>query len=324
MAELLALIGAILALMIAFAGILGTWWFAHPAGVERARLRVDRTPWRCFWVGCLAAAVALPLIATLFALPLVMTRILGCFALLTLLAFAGLGASGLAARTGRRFASQSDDSMSSTRLSVRRSLIAELALGLWLGGMGTVIVLPPAIVLLDLPLELAWPAAWALFFAGLVVLGAASLLARKNAQSLQPADRAFARGATALVLASGIPVIGWFALFPAAFLTSLGAAVFALLRWMPAEGALKPSRTKGAVISSVVVLWLLPLILISGSAMAFFARGGVAIELAASLPFVGWLTISLLWVVAIVGGTILALSRWGTWWKQPLPSGGPE
>jgi hypothetical protein len=190
--------------------------------------------------------------------------------------------------------------------------------------MATVIILPPAIILLNLPLKLAWPAAWALFFAGLVVLGVASSLARRNGQSPQPADHAFVRGATALVLASGFPVIGWFLLFPAAFLTSLGAAIFALLRWMPAEGAREPSRTRGAVVSSVVVLWLLPLIIVSGSAVAFFARGGVAIELAASFPFVGWLIISLLWVLAVVGGTILALSRWGRWWKQPLPSGGQE
>ncbi len=321
MAELLAILGVVLALEIAFTGILGTWWFVHPAGVERARLRVDRTPWRCFWLGCLAAVVALPLIATMFALPLVLTRIIGCFALLALLAFASLGATGLAARTSRRLTSQPDDGISSARLSVRRSLIAELALGLWLGGMATVIILPPAIVLLDLPLKLAWPAAWALFFAGLVVLGVASLLARK---SLQPADRAFVRGATALVLASGFPVIGWFVLFPVAFLTSLGAAVFALLRWMPAEKARETSRTRGAVVSSVVVLWLLPLIAISGSAVAFFARGGVAMELASGFPPVGWLIAALIWIVTVVGGTVIALSRWGHWWKQPQSSGGRE
>jgi hypothetical protein len=190
--------------------------------------------------------------------------------------------------------------------------------------VATVIILPPAIVLLDLPLKLAWPAAWALFFAGLVVLGVASLLARKNGQSLQPADRAFVRGATALVLASGFPVIGWLVLFPVAFLTSLGAAVFALLRWMPAEKAREPSRTRGAVVSSVVVLWLLPLIAISGSVVAFFARGGVAMELASGFPPVGWLTAALIWIVTVVGGTVIALSRWGRWWKQPQPSGGRE
>jgi len=327
MTELVAILGALLALEITFAGSLLAWWSLLPASVDRARLRVDRTPWRCFWLGCLTAAILLPLVATLFALPLSATRIAGCFVLLTLVAFAGLGALGLAARIGRRLARQSDEGTVLTGVFVRRSLAAELAAGVWMGGAATVIMLPAAIVLMDLPLRLTWPTACSLVVVASIVLGTALLTGPKSAPAQRSMPGTFLRGGAVLELAAGLPVVGWFVVLPAAFLTSLGAAVFALLRWMPQAAAVDTraaSRVKRAAVSTLVLLWLLPLIAISVAAVAFFARGGVALELAAGLPFSGWLAIVLVWIVAVAGGTVLAFTRWGRWWKRPLTSGGQQ
>ncbi len=44
---------------------------------------------------------------------------------------------------------------------------------------------------------------------------------------------ALLRGAVALEFAAVFPIIGWFIVFPFVLLESLGAAVFALLRWSP-------------------------------------------------------------------------------------------
>lgn len=326
MTDLLAILGALLALEIVFAGMLLAWRSLSPASVERARLRVDRTPWRCFWLGCLAALILVPPIATMFALPLVASRIAGCVLLLTLIAFSGLGAAGLASRIGKRLAPHSGDALPAGSF-VRRSLVVELAAGVWMGGVAAVILLPPAIVLMRLPLQLTWPTAWSLLFVVGVVLGAASLFTRRGAGARQVVTEADLRGGTALLLASGFPVIGWFVALPIAFLTSLGASVFALLRWMP-KTALPEARaatgTRGMIVSALALLWLLPFLVISVSTAVFLVRGGVALELASDLPFVGWLTIVLLWIVAVVGGTAFAFSRWGPWWRQPMRSGGIE
>jgi len=325
MTELLAVLGVLLALEIAFAGSLLAWWSLLPATVERARLRVDRTPWQCFWLGCLSAAVLLPLVATLLALPLAATRIFGCFVLLTLIAFAGLGALGLAARIGRRLTRESDEGTVLTGVFVRRSLAVELAAGVWMGGAATVILLPAAIVLMDLPLRLAWPTAWSLAFVALLLLGTAFLVERKGSQRAMPGT--FLRGGVVLELGAGLPVFGWFVVLPVAFLISLGAAVFALLRWMPKTAAADTraaSLAKRTAVPTLVLLWLLPLIAISVGVVAFFVRGGVALELAAELPFSSWLAIVLVWIAAVAGGTVFAFKRWGRWWKRPLASGGRE
>ena len=326
MTDLLAILGALLALEIVFAGMLLAWRSLLPASVERARLRVDRTPWRCFWLGCLTALIMVPPIATMFALPLVAARIAGCVLLLTLIAFSGLGAAGLASRIGKRLAPQSGDALPAGS-SVRRSLVVELAAGVWMGGVAAVILLPAAIVLMRLPLQLTWPTAWSLLFVVGVVLGAASLFTRRGAGARQAIAEADLRGGAALLLASGLPVIGWFVVLPIAFLTSLGASVFALLRWVP-KTALPEARaatgTGGMVVSALALLWLLPFLVISVSTAVFLARGGVALELAADFPFVGWLAVVLLWIAAVVGGTAFAFSRWGPWWRHPMHSGGIE
>lgn len=287
MAELLALLGGLAGLQVAFAAMIVAWRRLLPGSVERARLRVEHTPWQCFGLGLLAAALLLPPIACMLALPLVFTRIVGCYLLLTLIALSSLGAAGVATRT--------------TGLSASRSLLVELAALIWMGGVATVILFPAAAFLMQLPLELAWPTVWSIVF--LVALCALLVIARKDMR------------------------VGRFIVLPIAFLPALGAVLFALLRWMPKPAKAMPRGSPGAkaiLIPALILVWLLPIAVICVSIVAFLVRGGVAIELAADLPFVAWLAIVSAWAVTVVAGTALAFSRWGRWWKRPLPSGGSE
>jgi hypothetical protein len=50
---------------------------------------------------------------------------------------------------------------------------------------------------------------------------------------------AFVRGAVVLELAVSFPVLGWFFIFPLAFVTAFGATGFALLNWMPRVPAVR-------------------------------------------------------------------------------------
>ena len=321
MAEVLSIFGALLALVIIFPGILAAWWLLFPAAVERARLRLDRTPWQCFWLGVLTTVILLPPIVVLLALPLELTRLVGCLLFFIALAFAGLGAAGLSAGIGGRLVQQSNNSISSAATFVHRSVVLELAAGFWLGGMTTVILLPPIVVLLDLPLKQTWLVGCSLFFIALAFtgLGAVGLAARKQRRLAQHAHdgisppTAFVRGSIALELAAGFPIIGWFIVTPLTFITALGATVFALLRWAPSEAApadRKATRMKRIIGVSAVLLWVLLLIAISVSVVAFFVRGGVPLELAAEVPALGWIIIVSLYIIMALAAIVFALLRW--------------
>ena len=319
MAEVLAVFGILLALEIVFLGIIIAWWLLFPATVERARLQLDCTPWRCFWLGCVTTFILLPPIFTLLVLPLELTRLVGCSLFFVVLAFVGLGAAGLAAKIGGKLMPHANNSISPTAFA-HGTVALELAAGFWLGGVTTVILLPPIVILLDLPFTLAWPVGCSLFsiVVALTVLGRAGLAAKRGVQLAPRANSsisptAFARGAVALELAAGFPIIGWFIVTPLSFITALGATVFALLRWAPGvavPAAPEKTRTKRIVVSSLVVLWVLLFVAISVSVAAFFVRGGVPLELAANLPAIGWVIIVSLYIITALAAIALALLRW--------------
>jgi hypothetical protein len=321
MADVLAILGAVLALVIVFPGIIIAWRQLFPATVECARLRLDRTPWRCFWLGCITTFILLPPVVTLLALPLELTRLVGCSLFFIVLAFAGLGAAGLAAMIGGRLVPHASNSISPTTTSVPGTIAFELAAGFWLGGVATVILLPPIVILLDLPFTLAWPVGCSLFsiVVALTFLGRAGLAAKRGVQlaphasnSISP-TAAFVRGTVALELAVGFPIIGWFIVIPLTFIASLGSAVFALLRWAPrvaAPAARKKTRTRRVVASSLVVFWVLLFVAISVSVVAFLVRGGVPLELAADFPAIGWVIIISLYIIMALAAIIFALLRW--------------
>ena len=216
MGELLALLGALLALEIVFPVTLIAWKYLSPAGVERARQRIERTPRQCFLLGCLAAFILLPPVVTLLALPLEITRIAGCFLLFVVFAIAGIGAAGLAARMVQRTKQPDAIGASRSDIATSRSLLSELAICLWLGGVITVILLPALIVLLDISLKMAWPIGCAITFVilGIVLAYGAYLTEKRRAQSSKRSDdisqtsAAFIRRTFMIELGTGLPVIG--------------------------------------------------------------------------------------------------------------------
>lgn len=98
MADVSAIFGILLTLGILFPGMLTAWWLLFPAVIERARLRLERTPWRCFWLGGVTGAALVIPIAILLALPFGPARLAGWGLIVVVLAFSSLGAAGLAAK----------------------------------------------------------------------------------------------------------------------------------------------------------------------------------------------------------------------------------
>ena len=102
MGDVFAVFGGMLALGIALPGLLLAWALLFPTMVERARLRLERAPWRCFWLGLAALLlIGLPL-AILFRVPAGPVQLLGWVGSFALLALASVGAAGLAALMGER------------------------------------------------------------------------------------------------------------------------------------------------------------------------------------------------------------------------------
>ncbi len=157
MADVYLGFGILLALGIVFPGMLFAWWLLFPGAVDRARDRVQVTPWRCTLMGLgMSLALGIP-VAILLALPFAPAKIMGIALGLSSLGVSGIGAAGVAAHMAERFAERAS-------VEVSRS-------------------------------------------------------------------KAFLAGAVGLELAAAFPAIGWFLVIPLAFLTSLGAAAFSLLRW---------------------------------------------------------------------------------------------
>ena len=159
MADLTAIFGILLVLGIAFPGLLAAWWLLFPHAVERARLRLEKTPGRCLGLGLGLALVALIPILIFLNLPFGPAKFTGWVMAALVLVAASVGAAGLAGRMGAQL----------TPLASRQ---------------------------------------------------------------ITPAG-AFVRGAVVLELAAVFPVIGWLVFLPLTTLAALGAAAFAILRWMP-------------------------------------------------------------------------------------------
>jgi hypothetical protein len=141
MADVSAIFGILLSLGIVFPGLLTAWWLLFPATVERARLRLDRTPWQCFWLGGVAAAGLVIPVAVLLALPVGLAKLAGWGTISLALAVASLGAAGLAAKMARRLREDGGAPLGSF---VRAAVALELAAAFPV--LGWFIVIPLAIV----------------------------------------------------------------------------------------------------------------------------------------------------------------------------------
>jgi hypothetical protein len=127
MADISAAFGILLFLGLAFPGLLTANYLLFPATVERARLRLDRTPWKCFFVGGLLTAVlAIPTVI-LFVVPNGAVQFAGWALVAVALTFATLGATGLASKMGERLGARSGNTLSPIASFVRGALALELA-----------------------------------------------------------------------------------------------------------------------------------------------------------------------------------------------------
>jgi len=157
MADITAIFFILMLVGIAYPALLSAWWMLFPGAVDRARLRLERTPWSSFWLGVVVTIFFLVPILILLNLPAGIAKFLGFVGLGVMLVISSIGAAGQASR----FADK-------------------------LNRLG----------------------------------------------NFSPIG-AFLRGALILELASVFPILGWFVFFPIATLASLGAAAFAILRWIP-------------------------------------------------------------------------------------------
>src|SRR5258706_9618824 len=98
MADVSAVFGILLSLGIVFPGLLSAWRLLFPATVARAQLRLEMTPWRCFWLGGVLTAVLVVPIVVLLAVPIGPLKLVGWVLIFATLSFASLGAAGLAGR----------------------------------------------------------------------------------------------------------------------------------------------------------------------------------------------------------------------------------
>lgn len=125
MADVAALFGTLLALGIAFPGLMLTTSLVFPGLTARAETRLARTPWKSFFLGGVGMFGALVPVLILFNLPGSGGQFLGFVALLVLLAVTCVGASGMARALGRRL--DSAESLSPAARVVRGAVALELA-----------------------------------------------------------------------------------------------------------------------------------------------------------------------------------------------------
>jgi hypothetical protein len=125
MADISAIFFILLVIGIAFPAMLTAWWLLFPAVVERARLRIERTPMQSFWMGILVTIAAAVPTVILLALPFGPAKFAGWISLAASLALSTIGSAGIAAHLGNRLARQG--SISALSGFVRGSVVLELA-----------------------------------------------------------------------------------------------------------------------------------------------------------------------------------------------------
>ncbi len=125
MADITALFGILIAIGIAFPGMLSAWWLLFPNTVERAQVRLERTPWQCFWMGSITTILGLIPIFILLALPFGPAKFAGASLIVILLGISSLGSAGLAAQMGKYLAQKSN--LEPAAAFIRSSVALELA-----------------------------------------------------------------------------------------------------------------------------------------------------------------------------------------------------
>ena len=145
MADVYAVFGTLLALGIAFPGLLVGFWLLFPAGVGRSQQRLERTPYRSLFFG-LAAAIATALIVSLLsAVPVGLFKFLGALVALLALAIATMGAAGVTCSMAARLQDATGGATAAVGAFVRSALALELAAAFPL--VGWFVVIPACLVI---------------------------------------------------------------------------------------------------------------------------------------------------------------------------------
>jgi hypothetical protein len=145
MADVYAVFGFLLALGIAFPGMLTAAWLWFPRRVELSQARLTNTPWRCFWLGAAVAfLVAIPILI-LLALPPAPLKILGGIGLTVVLTFSTLGAAGLASKMATDLKDDSAGNLNGISAFIGSAIAMELAA--FFPFIGWFIVIPLGIVI---------------------------------------------------------------------------------------------------------------------------------------------------------------------------------
>ncbi|HET7011943.1 MAG TPA: hypothetical protein VFI11_14285 [Anaerolineales bacterium] len=95
MADVYAVFGTLLALGIAFPGLLTGVWLLFPEAVGRAQQRVESTPYRCLFLGLGGVVLTIALVSLFSAVPLGLVKLAGAILAFGALAVATIGAAAI-------------------------------------------------------------------------------------------------------------------------------------------------------------------------------------------------------------------------------------
>lgn len=127
MSDVIAVFSTLLMTGLAFPGMLTMWSLLFPNLVERARKRVERTPWATFWLGAAGTILLVIPIMILLALPFAPAKFFGWVGIFIALTFASFGASGIAAQMGTRLTRRVKPDMSEITTFIWGAVAFELA-----------------------------------------------------------------------------------------------------------------------------------------------------------------------------------------------------
>lgn len=127
MADVYTVFGTLLALGIAFPGMLLAYRLLFPKFVGRAQARVARGAGGAFGIGLLGGLMLAVPVTVLLAVPFSPAQFFGASLLLFALAFASLGAAGVAGAMGAAYREADGDEISPTGAFVRGAVALELA-----------------------------------------------------------------------------------------------------------------------------------------------------------------------------------------------------
>ena len=126
MADITAIFFILVLIGLAYPAMLAAWWLAFPNLIARAQERIERTPWRAFWLGLgMGFVIAIPTMI-LLSLPFGPAKFTGWLVLALGLTMISIGAGGIAAHLGDRL-QRVGTSYSPVGAFIRGAVILELA-----------------------------------------------------------------------------------------------------------------------------------------------------------------------------------------------------